>query len=203
MIFRSSRACGSGANVRPERECLRPPSPRLRQSSAELSTSKPRWPRRGACAPIPRASDRFPASSSLRPGLRDFGTLARLAHHASSVRVQGTLRNASQYPVVDLERHALWETSRTLRCRAVERPTCGAAVRIRPIASRRRVHARGCRRWVDSPSRRTSAVQQPNSAGRFRATSSGDWLAGPDPLLSLAAPVLGAAVQRVRPFDCV
>ena len=154
MIFRSSRACGSGANVRPERECLRPPGPRLRQSSAELSTSKPRWPRRDACAPIPRASDRFPASSSLRPGLRDFGTLARLTHHASSVRVQGSLRNASQYPVVDLERHALWESSRTLRCRAVARSTCGAAVRIRPTASRRRVHARGCRRWVGTASLR-------------------------------------------------
>ena len=56
------------------------------------------------------------------------------------------------------------------------RVQCGSVVR--PPSRHGRI-------WVGSRSRRTSAVWQPNSTGRFRATSSGDWLAGPDPLLSV------------------
>lgn len=50
---------------------------------------------------------------------------------------------------------------------------------------------------VGTRSRRTSAVGQPSSTGRLRVTSSADWLAGPDPLLTFASTSWPSALQRL------
>jgi hypothetical protein len=54
--------------------------------------------------------------------------------------------------------------------------------------------------WVGTRYRRTSAVWQPNLIGSFRATSSGDWLAGPDP--NLTAGLLQSGPTASHDFSC-
>ena len=65
-----------------------------------------------------------------------------------------------------------------------------------PVARPEKRHRR---LWVGTRHRRTSAVWQPNLTGSFRATSSGDWLAGPDLKPSLAVPRWPTAMQRKEP----
>jgi hypothetical protein len=66
---------------------------------------------------------------------------------------------------------------------------------------RERVAVSGCQHWAETRSRRTSAVWQPNSTGRFQATSSADWLAGPDPLRPFAVAAWPTAVRREGAAD--
>jgi len=82
----------------------------------------------------------------------------------------------------------------SLACSANDRFLSGAAVR--PEKCHRRL-------GVGTRSRRTSALRQPNSTGRFRATNSADWLAGPDPLGALGrfGPSVGNATVN-RPSAC-
>jgi hypothetical protein len=53
---------------------------------------------------------------------------------------------------------------------------------------------------VGTRHRRTTAVWQPNSTGRFPAMSSADWLAGPDPLRSSSRLISAPRSGRLRPF---
>jgi len=67
---------------------------------------------------------------------------------------------------------------------ALTSAAASSSVKVLGGAVIRSENGRG-QQWVETRSRRTSGVWQSNSTGRFRATSSADWLAGPDPLQSV------------------